>query len=389
MKNLYLFNPENDMALASGSPYYMSPTSAKKMAADLAVLPGWYADTEGDVWVDVRQRKWMQEEAYFSLPVGWVTEMTPIYNKLYPWGWSPSLIHRLREKGLMEESLFSDDQMRDIRRLSGRGLSVGILPELRVPGTLGESFWLTTIEQIKGLSVMYGRMLLKAPWSGSGKGVRSVMGNPDESLSGWAKRIMASQGGIVGEPFYNKKIDFAMEFRTDGKEISFIGYSLFETDGRGAYKENRLASNDVIETYLTEYVSLGLLHTIRNNLQQILKDRLGDSYQGYLGVDMMICQEGEVYKLHPCVEINLRMNMGVVSRLFFDRYVFPSSQGRYVIEYYRKPGEALCFHEQMKQAYPLVKVAGKVEEGYMSLTPVFEDTSYQIYACIQKGEGIF
>ena len=49
MKCLYLFNPENDMALASGSPYYMSPASAKKMSADVSALPAWYAGLDGAV----------------------------------------------------------------------------------------------------------------------------------------------------------------------------------------------------------------------------------------------------------------------------------------------------------------------------------------------------
>ena len=32
MEALYLFNPENDMALACGDPYYMAPASARRMA---------------------------------------------------------------------------------------------------------------------------------------------------------------------------------------------------------------------------------------------------------------------------------------------------------------------------------------------------------------------
>ena len=30
MEALYLFNPENDMALACGDPYYMAPASARR-----------------------------------------------------------------------------------------------------------------------------------------------------------------------------------------------------------------------------------------------------------------------------------------------------------------------------------------------------------------------
>ena len=73
------------------------------------------------------------------------------------------------------------------------------------------------------------------------------------------------------------------------------------------------------------------------------------------------------------------MNMGVVSRLFFDRYMSPASSGSYVIEFYPNKGEALNFHEEMKRKYPLRLQEGRLAEGYLSLTPVFFDTAYQIY----------
>ena len=67
MSAVYLFNPENDMALASGSPYYMAPANIKKMAADLAALPAWYALPGSGVLVsDERQKEWMKKEYVFS-----------------------------------------------------------------------------------------------------------------------------------------------------------------------------------------------------------------------------------------------------------------------------------------------------------------------------------
>lgn len=38
---LYLFNPDQDLALASGETNYMAPASARKMAEELALLPIW------------------------------------------------------------------------------------------------------------------------------------------------------------------------------------------------------------------------------------------------------------------------------------------------------------------------------------------------------------
>ena len=94
----------------------------------------------------------------------------------------------------------------------------------------------------------------------------------------------------------------------------------------------------------------------------------------------MICRtQNGGYAIHPCVEINLRMNMGVVARLIYDNYVCDGVQGRYVIEYYAKPGEAWHSHLALQEKHPLYLENGKVKSGYLSLTPVENNTSYQAY----------
>ena len=362
------------MALASGSPYYMAPASAKKMAADLATLPVWYADAGSAVWVsDERQVSWLREECRLPLAIDGVLDIPEICDEIIPWGWNPALLHRL------ENCFTGKIKMECVRSLSSRKSAVDLLPKLRVKGTVGESYWLTSVADVCQFVMQYDKILLKAPWSGSGKGIQPLSRQPDDNLKGWMKRIISSQGGVVGEPFYQKVKDFAMEFYVSDRSVSFAGYSLFEADARGIYKENRLASDDVIEKELAGYVSLSLLHELQKKLLQELPRLLQDNYQGYLGIDMMVVRTSEGYAVHPCVEINLRMNMGVVSRLFFDRYVCEEMEGRYVIEYYANKGKACLFHEEMKARYPLVVENGRIRSGYLSLTPVFEDTNYQIY----------
>ena len=368
------------MALASGSPYYMAPASAKKMAADLATLPMWYADAGSDVWVsDERQVEWMASACRLLLPVRGVTEVTSVYDEISAWAWSPSLLHKLETNGIKSGIPAYCNRMEEIRALSSRRIAVGLLPKLRMDGTEGESVWLTSLENVEAFALKHRKVLLKAPWSGSGKGIQPLCGMPDDNLKGWARRVIASQGGVVGEPFYQKVIDFAMEFKVTDHGVERVGYSLFEADARGIYKENLLASDGAIEAKLSGYVSQGLLDEIWERLQIELQALLSDAYRGYLGVDMMVVQADEGYAVHPCVEVNLRMNMGVVSRLLFNRYVSPEARGRYVIEFYPRPGEALKAHQAMMEKYPLCLHEGKVKEGYLSLTPVFEDTNYQIY----------
>lgn len=377
MKKVYLFNPENDMALASGSPYYMTPASAKKMAADLATLPAWYAEAGSEVWVaNVRQVEWLKRGCRLSLGVEGITGIPSEGDEVIPWGWSPSLLHRLGS------CCTGEVKMDTLRTLSNRRTAVDLLPKLRLEGTVGESSWLTSVEDVCRFSSRYEKILLKAPWSGSGKGIQPLCGQPNEPLTGWAKRIIASQGGVVGEPFYQKVKDFAMEFHVADGRVTFAGYSLFEADARGIYKENRLASDSAIERELSGYVSLSLLRELQEEWLQQLAGLLKDDYQGYLGVDMMVVHVADGFAVHPCVEVNLRMNMGVVSRLFFDRYVCTDVCGRYVIEYYAHSNEALLFHEEMKVKYPLKLENGRIRSGYLSLTPVFEDTNYQLYVLV-------
>ena len=366
------------MALASGNSYYMAPASAKKMANDLAVLPAWYADAGSDVLVnDFRQVDWLRKGCGLPLPVTGVLTVSEEHREIVPWGWSPALIHRLEGRG------GKDVDVETLRVLSSRMTAVRLLPQLRMEGTIGESCWLTSLENVSAFSLKHDRVLLKAPWSGSGKGIQPLCGLPDDNLQGWIRRIITTQGGVVGEPFYEKVKDFAMEFKVEGKDVAFGGYSLFETDARGIYKENFLASDAMIEEMLSEYVSREVLHAIRNSLLQELSLLLGGNYQGYLGVDMMIVRsDEEKYLVHPCVEVNLRMNMGVVSRLLFDRFIVPEAIGRYVIEFFPRRGEALNAHENLMSQHTLVVEGERIRSGYLSLVPVFEDTNYLIYVII-------
>ena len=384
MKTLYLFNPENDMALASASPYYMVPSNIKKMSADLSALPAWYAPMGNNVLLgDERQKEWMEKKCRFSLRMEWSVGLLPYYIKVCPWGWNPALIRCLKDAGVPGEAMLTDGRMETVRRLSSRQTAVDLLPRLRIEQTLGESFAFTSFEKLLAFVAKDEELLLKSPWSGSGKGIQKIKGGLEAPVYGWAKRVISTQGSIVVEPFYQKVVDFAMEFYSDGKEVSFVGYSLFEADCRGIYKENVLASDQVIETRLASYVPLEVLSEIRKRCMEELGSLLADAYVGYLGVDMMICEEDGTYKVHPCVEVNLRMNMGVVSRLLYDNHVCEDAEGRYVIEYFPKNGEALRFHETMQAEYPLEMQDGRIKRGYLSLTPVFEDTSYQIFIKIK------
>jgi hypothetical protein len=197
-------------------------------------------------------------------------------------------------------------------------------------------------------------------------------------------RTLQQQGAVVVEPLYRKVNDFAMEFYStgNGDALTFVGYSRFVTDANGAYEGNVLATDEEIERELSTYVSREALHAVCAELQASLTSRIGACYRGYVGVDMMICQikkenqKWEMY-LHPCVEVNLRMNMGVVAHILYERYVALGCQGRFMVEYYSTPEELKKIHLQRIADYPLeLSADGRIIKGYQPLTPVGRETQY-------------
>lgn len=377
---LFLFNPDHDMALANFTPYYQPPSEIIRMANDLSVLPLWYAGEGDKVKVDATERVESWHSPYFPFRCGWTEEWESL--PCSPWGWNPALLHALRLGGIDASLLPSDDWVRRIRYLSGRQRCVEILHGFaEVPYTCGTAFVCRSLAEVRSLVGRIGKSVLKSPWSGSGRGlVRLDPASWNASTEGWVSRILRTQGEIMVEPLYDKVLDFAMEFYADGRgDVRFAGYSMFETDALGNYKANLLASDAEMERRLFREVPAEWIHEIRGRLLRELACLLAADYEGCLGVDMMVCMSGGRKIVHPCVEVNLRMNMGVVSRIIFDRYLHPYSTGRYVVEHYAADGDALAAHDEMTLKYPLDIVEGRIFRGYLSLTPVYEDTRYQIY----------
>ncbi|WP_279181659.1 hypothetical protein [Bacteroides acidifaciens] len=389
-KALYLFNPEHDLALASGEANYMAPASARRMASELALLPMWYAEEGSAVLApsayNLDYVKKIQE--LLGLSVDLITEpelaIEPDLD-IRPWGWDVALRKRLSVLGVDEVLLPSMGQLNDLREYSHRSKAVALLPELQLNEYFcGESYYLKTPEEWKRFVEGRKECLLKAPLSGSGKGLNWCKGIFTPFISGWCTRVAASQGGVIAEPIYNKVEDFAMEFYSDGAgELTFVGYSLFHTGKSGMYEGNRLLSNGAIRKQLAQYVPLEALMDLENCLKYRLSALVGTVYKGYLGVDMMICRfpenEKPVFRIHPCVEINLRMNMGVIARFLHDRYVRPGSTGRFVIDYHPSEGEALQEHERMSATYPLESREGRVYSGYLPLVPVHKRSCYRAW----------
>lgn len=409
MSTSYIFNPDNDLALGNNDANYQAPLSAKRMAYDLSILPAWYA-TEGDTILlpDSNALYYLERDKETSMlipRVKWSTLREELPQQpISPWGWNPSLIKLLSQKGLNTKWLPTSATIQDIRQLSNRQFASKLLDEIRLeldnahPLT-GETIVCHTENEVSTYIQAIPQSLLKAPWSGSGKGLRRAQGIYAPPLCGWCKRILQQQDSLIVEPLYNKIVDFAMEFHTTNDSVSFVGYSYFTTDANGAYKGNTITSDKRIEEMLGSYIPVETLVALQKTIKSLLTRKLLGRYTGYVGVDMMIVDKqknidhktenkGTHYLLHPCVEINLRMNMGVVAHTIYERYVSHDSQGIFTVSYYPSNEKLRSTHEEKKKNHPtIISKDGRIIEGYLNLTPIGKETLYIASIEVYRSNG--
>ena len=206
---LYLFNPDQDLALASGEVNYMPPASARRMAEELALLPVWFADGPCSVLAPSAYNQSFLEEMLdlFPLPASLRTQAEDFseVRSVVPWGWNPALRKRLLSLGVPDAALPSMEDIGRLRDLSHRLQAVQLLPGLQVDEVFcGESCYLTALSDCRAFVESLERCLLKAPLSGSGKGLNWCKGAFTPLIERWCARIIEQQGGVVGEPIYNK-----------------------------------------------------------------------------------------------------------------------------------------------------------------------------------------
>ena len=289
-KQIYIFNPEHDLCLANGDENFVPPRSAMGFANEN---------------MDLSER---------------LKRPNKHRRQIIPWGWNHSLRKRLINEGIDPSALPSEEELRFIRTHSRREFALEVHSRLSCGNSqvMGPDYRIvaTSVGEIEAFISANGSAVLKSPLSGSGKGIRFVRERLSESDAGWCRRTLDKQGSVIVEQRFEIIKECAMLFECHHEGIDFIGYSLFESRN-GAYSKNILASNEDIEDLIAGYIPRDTLIDIRENLTGILSDTLTGHYEGFLGVDQMICQTDSPVFI-PVSEINLRMTMGLIARNQYD-----------------------------------------------------------------------
>ncbi len=398
---LHYFNPGHEAAILNGSPYYHAPANVVQMQRDLAFLPAWYARKGDFVWtVDSLPEDFLN----FWLPLKDFSVKEIVENsasadyaqlvgqEVSLWGISPQAVHAfesISEKYTLNldipkwNPLYAEFSHRQkaARYLGKLRDSFSFISPKLVPRSCESLEEIDTILERESDTVF----LAKAPYSSSGRGLLWL---PKGKLTQTERQILhghlKKQKSVSLEYALQKELDFAMEFICDGVGGCFFdGYSLFETSEKGNYLGNKIFSQEQIVDILTEKIPLEYLQLVQGKLVELFSSDLAFDYKGYLGVDMMVYVENGESKFHPCVEINLRTNMGVLSIALQRQYVHTDASGCFFVEFLRSTDKLIAKHTALLKTNPAMFVDGKMRSGYFPLCPLNAGSKYLAYLFLQ------
>lgn len=397
---IHFFNPGHETAILQGSKNYTPPTNVQRMIKELSYLPVWYADSEDFVFTEE-----ISSPHFFSL---FPKEFSPFAKLISrkeiekqkndlpemqaaPWGLSPQshyFFEKLRKKGNLKLSI--PEWKEEYTRLTSRVTAAEcldkireLLPDMDIPAS---PIFCKDVKDVEThLISRHLPSVLKTPYSSSGRGLLWLSGNKLTAKElAWIEGALSKQGCISIEYTLNKHLDFAMEFYSDGKgNVHYEGLSLFKAEKRGSYSGNVLGEQEYLERFFIENFG-NKFQELKNVVEEAIKQIYGNTYIGYLGIDMLVHRKATdgKFAIHPCIEVNMRYTMGMVALRISQKYLAPKAQGIMNITYEKSPEEAYKQHCFMKENYPLEIKEGKIKKGYIALCPVTRDSKYRAYLLI-------
>lgn len=386
--NVYYFNPTCELAVANGSFSYMPPLLLQEMERDLAVLPFVFCSKADFVLTEnppTQNFLKSLEDAGFELPVfcplnhlETVTDTT--FDAIYPWGWSPAAHFRLKLLKTKCADSFKQSPVYDwknehqilFERSTSLELLKGIVQNNPPDWFINDSMTgkkIIAIDELDMLLKKYRSIVVKAPLSSSGRGIQIIRnGQLNTSNKQWISGILKQQNYLIAEPYLDKRIDLSFQFRIlPNSELHYSGYTIFETNPNGQYKGTLIHPD--LKTLLPDENSSELEEMI-NSAAKIIANALGSSvyskvYPGFLGVDAMIFRHEGKLMMQPCIEINSRMNMGMLTQ-FLEKQIHPESSGKFEL-FYGKAGDFAAFAAKQGQLNRIHMREGKIFSGFLPL----------------------
>lgn len=404
LPKIFVYNPTCEIAIANGTVSYMPNKMLSRFEKDLDVLPMYFANEKDVVLVNQlpdQEFRSVIQEAGITMPDFRLFDQS-IQDKefvnsskesLEPWGWSPRIHHIFNQ---LKDSCQQGFKNRpnsywkaDHKDLYSRKKALEVL-----------NFFLdhadhtsyikqeqiakicTSVAEIEELIFNWKQIVIKAPWSSSGRGLQVLrQSHLNDSIVQWINGTLDTQAYVMVEPLLDKKHDFSLQYYIDAKgEVDYIGNGFFYTNSNGQYDSNILGG---MPKEMKEFLSDSCMQTLSEGIKKaIISCGIAQNYCGYLGIDCMLFKDREGnMKIQPCLEINLRYNMGTLA-LIFDRYLHPETKGAFKV-YFQPKSTFDQFHKEMVKKYPFKLKDEKWHEGYLPLVSFNQNKLFGAYLLLE------
>lgn len=426
---LWHYNPMVESEVAHSKGAYQSSDREEQIASRLESLLLFLGRQE-DILIARKPldqsflRVWHDLGAHFPATQADFESKRLHLSGLEPWGWSPQAwkrfhleIARLRPVSganaswLMQEEIKAKLANNEFKELHSKLWTGDFLKqwldqqgdpvkELFGWDFLGSNFecW-EKLEQAATEKLGMGLpILLKAPFSSSGRGVRLVR-TPSEwheaPLRGWARRILADQGGLRLEPYYTKVIELSQQLRISKGRTQLMGVRTFATGPQsqylGTYLGQPLPTRASPEIRQFFYKKDGALDHW-SQMCRALGDRLTEKgYEGHCGVDAILWRDstGDL-RFKGLSELNLRWTMGAVA-LALEDYIKPGSEAVWAWQWgqekFRQFQSSAGIEDRLSHALKVDSTSQKIASGVVSTLPSCGQGDATIFAHLIVGAG--
>lgn len=317
------------------------------------------------------------------------------FDKIIPWGWSPAThfyLKKLKEKCSAEFKTspvfhWNDQHKMLYERSTSKEFLTDILSRLKYNWLISDELTghiILNFDELEVLLKEHGQLVVKAPLSSSGRGIQMIR-NPelDNARKQWISGILKQQKYLIAEPLLDKIIDFSFQFKILAENrIEYLGLSFFETNSNGQYLKTLI--NADVSQIQDKTISENLKSVADTILSVLSSSVYSKLYQGYLGVDAMIFRHENKLMLHPCVEVNCRANMGILSK-FIENNVHVESRGMFEL-FYGAPGQFISKMSEQTKLNPIVLADGKIISGVIPLTEGNQKTKFGAYFSVEESK---
>lgn len=401
---VFYFNPTCELAVANGSFSYMPPLPLRKMESDLSILPFVFASKSDIVVSDQPPSRLFSdliEQCGFQLPSFLSIQELEKYpensfDRICPWGWSPAAHFQLSKiKQKCSNDTLHTEWSAQHQALYERKTSLGFLmklleknPESWLVGQQLTGEICRSVEEIEKFLSHHGSLVLKAPLSSSGRGIQIIRKDElNKANKQWISGVLNQQNYLIAEPLLNKIGDFSFHFEiTAEKKIISHGCSFFETNSNGQYRGNFIRPH--LDQIFKDRETVSFLNSKIASVEQLLKENLEETvyqkhHQSFLGIDALIFRENDTLKIQPCIEINCRMNMGILTKKLEEK-LHGDATGLFSI-FSGKDGNFKDFVQQKSMEHRLNFSDGRLVSGFLPLVEPVAGKKFGAYVILLDG----